>query len=74
LLAYYISLMGSEILALRHTIPPYLAGWAPNVAFGGFGIYLLIKTTKESPLKLVVWLTEAFDLIQRKWKGLFEDA
>jgi lipopolysaccharide export system permease protein len=73
LLAYYISLTGSEILALRHTIPPYLAGWAPNVIFGGLGIYLLIKTAKESPFKPVVWLTEAFDFIQRKWKGLFED-
>jgi len=73
LLAYYISLTGSEILALRHTIPPYLAGWAPNVIFGGLGIYLLIKTAKESPFKPVAWLTEAFDFIQRKWKGLFED-
>jgi lipopolysaccharide export system permease protein len=73
LLAYYISLMGSEILALRRTIPPYLAGWAPNVIFGGLGIYLLIKTAKESPFKPAVWLTEAFDFIQRKWKGLFED-
>jgi lipopolysaccharide export system permease protein len=73
LLAYYISLTGSEILALRHTIPPYLAGWAPNVIFGGLGIYLLIKTAKESPFKPMVWLTEAFDFIQRKWKGLFED-
>jgi lipopolysaccharide export system permease protein len=73
LLAYYISLMGSEILALRRTIPPYLAGWAPNIIFGGFGIYLLIKTAKESSFKPVIWLVEASDLIQRKWKGLFED-
>lgn len=73
LLAYYISLTGSEILALRRTIPPYMAGWASNVIFGGFGIYLLIKTAKESPLKPVAWLTEAFNLIQRKWKGLSED-
>jgi lipopolysaccharide export system permease protein len=74
LLAYYISLTGSEILALRRTIPPYLAGWAPNALFGGFGIYLLIKTAKESPFKPVAWLTEAFDLIQRKRKGPSEDA
>lgn len=71
LLAYYISLMGSEILALKGTIPPYLAGWAPNAIFGAFGIYLLTKTARESPFKPVVWLTEAFDLIQRKWKGTF---
>jgi lipopolysaccharide export system permease protein len=73
LLSYYISLTGSEILALRHTIPSYSAGWAPNVIFGAFGIYLLIKTAKESPFKPATWLTEALDLIQRKWKGPFED-
>jgi lipopolysaccharide export system permease protein len=73
LLGYYISLTGSEILALRGTIPPYMAGWAPNVIFGAFGMYLLIKMAKESPFKPVIWLTKAFDLIQRKWKGLLED-
>jgi lipopolysaccharide export system permease protein len=74
ILAYYISLTGSELLALRRTIPPYLAGWAPNVIFGGFGIYLLIKTAKESPFKPVAWLTEALDRIQRKSKGPLQDA
>jgi len=73
LLAYYISLTASEILAIRKTIPPFLAGWAPNFLFGVFGIYLLIKAAKESPFKPLVWVTEAFDFIQRKWKGLFED-
>jgi len=73
ILTYYISLTASEILALRHTIPSFLAGWAPNLIFGGLGIYLLVKAAKESPFKPVVWLTEAIDLMQRKWKGLFED-
>jgi len=71
LLGYYVSLTGSEILALKRTLPPYWAGWAPNVVFGGFGIYLLIKVANESPFKPVIWATEAFDRIQRKWKGLF---
>jgi lipopolysaccharide export system permease protein len=73
LLGYYISLTGSEILAIRRSIPPYMAGWAPNVIFGALGIYLLIKTAKESPFKPVIWLIKALDLIQRKWKGLLED-
>ena len=73
LLAYYISLTGSEILALGRSIPPYLAGWAPNVLFAGFGTHLLIKTAKESPFKPVIWLTNALDLVQRKWRGLLED-
>ena len=73
-LAYYISLSASEILALRHTVPTFSAGWAPNFLFGGLGIYLLIKVAKESPFKPVVWLTEAMDVIEQKWKGLIEDA
>jgi lipopolysaccharide export system permease protein len=73
LLAYYVSLTASEIFAIKKTIPPFLAGWAPNILFGVFGIYLLIKASKESPFKPLVWVTEAFDFIQRKWKGLFED-
>jgi len=73
LLAYYISLTASEILAIRQTIPPFWSGWAPNLLFGVFGIYLLIKASKESPFKPIVWMTEAFGFIQSKWKGLFED-
>lgn len=73
LLAYYISLTGSEILAIRKAIPPILSGWAPNILFGGFGIYLLIGASRESPFRLQNWVTEAIDFLQRKRKGLFED-
>ena len=73
LLTYYISLTASEILAIRKTFPPFLAGWAPNILFGSLGIYLLIKASTESPFKPLAWLTELLDFIQRKWKGLFED-
>jgi hypothetical protein len=71
-LIYYISLTASEILALRRTLPTFLAGWAPNLLFGGFGLYLLIKTANESPFKPLEWLTEGLDTVQRKWKGLFD--
>jgi lipopolysaccharide export system permease protein len=73
ILAYYISLTASEILAIRHTIPASLAGWAPNFLFGGLGFYLLIKAANESPFKPLVWLNETIDVIRKKWKGLFED-
>jgi lipopolysaccharide export system permease protein len=71
LLAYYVSLTASEILAMKKTIPPFLAGWSPNLLFGAFGIYLLIRAAQEVPFKPAVWMTEVFDLIQKKWKGLF---
>ena len=61
------------MLAVRKIIPAFSAGWTPNILFSGLGIYLLVKTASESPFKPIVWLTEALDSIQRKWKGLFED-
>jgi lipopolysaccharide export system permease protein len=73
LLAYYVSLTASEVLAVRKIIPPFSAGWTPNFLFSGLGIYLLVKTASESPFKPIAWLTQAFDFIQRKWKGFFED-
>jgi len=73
LMTYYMSLTASEIFAMRKTIPPFLAGWAPNFLFSGLGVYLLVKAAKESPFKLIVWLTDGLDFIQRKWRGLFEN-
>jgi lipopolysaccharide export system permease protein len=74
ILTYYISLSASEILAMRRLVPASVAGWAPNLLFGGLGIYLLVKAAKESPFKPLTWLNQALDFIQRRWKGLVEDA
>jgi len=74
LMTYYMSLTASEILAMRKTIPPFLAGWTPNLLFSGLGVYLLVKTAKESPFKPLIWLTEGLDFIRQKWKGFFENA
>ncbi len=73
LLAYYISVSVSEILAMGRTIPPLLAGWTPNLLFSGLGVYLFVKAANESPFKPVVWLVTARDLIRQKWKRLTED-
>jgi lipopolysaccharide export system permease protein len=73
LLTYYISLTASEIFAVRHTIPAFLAGWAPNFLFSGLGIYLLIKAAKESPFKPLIWLNKTTNFVQQKWKGFSND-
>jgi lipopolysaccharide export system permease protein len=73
LLIYYISLTASEILAMRKTMPPILAGWTPNLLLSGLGTYLFVKAASESPSRPIVWLAEALDFIQQKWKGMMED-
>jgi len=74
LLAYYIALTSFEILANRHVIPPAAVGWAPNILFGALGVYLLVKSANETPVRVSLWVSEATDFLQGKWKGLFEDA
>ncbi len=73
LLAYYVSLTAAEVLAVRKIMPAFFAGWIPNLLFLGLGVYLLVKAARESPFKPILWLTEALDFIQRKWKRFFED-
>jgi lipopolysaccharide export system permease protein len=73
LLAYYISLIAFEMLAVRRAVPPFLAGWSPTFMFGGLGIYLLIKAANESPFKPAVWVIEGLDLLQKKRRKLSND-
>ena len=73
LLAYYISLIFFEGLGERKVVPPFFVGWAPNFIFGGLGLYLLIKATRESPFKPAVWLMEGIDFLQKRWKKVSED-
>jgi hypothetical protein len=68
-----MSLTASDMLAMRKLIPPFLAGWMPNLLFSCLGLYLLVKTANESPFKPLVWLTEGLDFLQRKGKGVLEE-
>ncbi len=72
LLAYYITVIAFEFLAINHTIPPYLASGAPPLLFSGLGIYLLIKATRESSFKPALWLIEGIDRLQQKWKRMVD--
>jgi hypothetical protein len=71
-LAYYVSLIAFEMLALKKAVPAFLAGWSPTLMFGGLGMYLLIKAANESPFTPAVWLIEGLDLLQKKWRKLFD--
>ena len=66
LLAYYVSLIAFEMLAVKKAIPPFMAGWLPTFMFGSLGIYLLIKAASESPFKPAIWVGEVLDLLQKK--------
>lgn len=73
LLAYYISVIAFELLAVRKAVPPLVAGWSPTLIFGALGIYLLIKAANESPFMPAVWVIEGLELLQKKWRRLSHD-
>lgn len=45
---YWIFLIGGEELADRDMLSPFLSMWLANFIVGFFGIYLLVRTVKES--------------------------
>jgi lipopolysaccharide export system permease protein len=72
-LAYYVSLTAFDLLAIRKSIPPSVAGWAPNFIFAGLGGYLLFKAAKDIPFKPMTRLMDGIDTLQRKWRRLLHD-
>ena len=73
LLAYYVSVIALEMLAVRGAVPAFWAGWSPTFMFGGLGIYLLIKAANESPFKPAAWVIEGLDLFQKKRRKVPDD-
>ncbi len=47
-LIYWACLIGGEELADRQIVHPALAMWFPNILVGAFGIYLTIRTVRET--------------------------
>ena len=46
-LIYYLFLVGGEQLGDRGFVPPFWAMWAPNVVFGGLGLFLTLSVSRE---------------------------
>lgn len=52
-LIYYLFLIGGEQLGDRGLVSPFWAMWAPNVLFGGLGVFLTLFTVLEWRIRLV---------------------
>ena len=46
-LIYYLFLVGGEQLGDRGLVTPFWAMWAPNVVFGGLGLFLTLSVSRE---------------------------
>lgn len=52
-LFYYMLLSAGMVLGETGIIAPVLGMWLPNLIMGGLGLYLWIKTAKDSPVMLL---------------------
>jgi lipopolysaccharide export system permease protein len=52
-LVYYIFLSAGWVLGEAGICPPIIGMWAPNIVIGASGLYLLILSANERPLKAI---------------------
>jgi lipopolysaccharide export LptBFGC system permease protein LptF len=48
ILLYYLLLTVGEALGKKGGLPPIIALWLPNIVLGSVGIFLFLRTAKES--------------------------
>jgi lipopolysaccharide export system permease protein len=63
---YWAFLIGGEELADRQLIPAFWAMWSANILIGGAGIYVLIKSAKETTFISWKWTEK---LIPRRFRN-----
>ena len=61
-LIYYLFLVGGEQLGDRGFVTPFWAMWAPNVVFGGLGLFLTFSVSREWTIAPI---TRTLDFILR---------
>jgi lipopolysaccharide export system permease protein len=67
-LLYYVLYCFGKNLGASGIISPPLAAWFPNIALGVLGVYLLVKTARESPLRILTWGDKGMEFLREQWK------
>jgi lipopolysaccharide export system permease protein len=67
-LIYYVLFSLGKNLGVSGILSPPLAAWFPNIIFGALGVYLLVKTARESPLRILTWGDKAMEFLRETWK------
>lgn len=65
ILIYYVLLTFGEALGKRGALPAPVGIWMPNIILGGAGVYLFVKSAKESPIMLIEFINRIYEDIER---------
>jgi len=67
-LFYYVLYCFGKNLGASGIISPPVAAWFPNIILGALGAYLLVKTARESPLRILTWGDKGMEFLRERWK------
>ncbi len=67
LLIYYFMLSAGSVLGKAGSVPPVIGMWIPNTVMSAAGVYLLLRTGKEHPMRLI----NVFKFVQQRLKKIF---
>ena len=51
-LIYYLMLSAGRVFGEAGAYPPVIGMWIPNIVMGGLGLFLLVRTANERPVKI----------------------
>jgi lipopolysaccharide export system permease protein len=68
ILIYYLLLSAGLVFGETGAYPPVIGMWVPNIALGGLGLYLLVKTANERQLRINP-ITNLIKLIKSRLAG-----
>jgi len=54
ILLYYLLLSAGKVFGETGIYPPAIGMWVPNIFIGGIGVFVLVRTGKERPLRIDV--------------------
>ena len=72
-LMYYLMLSAGSVFGEAGVYPPAIGMWVPNVVMGGLGIFLLVRTANDRPVRInsvFMMLKVKYNKLSRKNKTL----
>ena len=63
-LIYYIMLAAGSVFGEAGVYPPMVGMWVPNIALGGLGLFLLIRSANDRSVKIMSF----FNFFKKKFK------
>jgi putative Mn2+ efflux pump MntP len=56
-----------EFLGKNGIVPPLYSMWIGNIILGGTGVYMLVKSARESPIFIITLYNDFVEFVNKMW-------